>query len=203
MSVLKSYGFSGFIGLLYAFVMTKIFFGSCRLVRQPIYIRNRNLIDFGKGLTTGRHCRIDCFPIGNKSRKIVFGRNCQINDNVHLAAASNITFGDNVLIASRVYISDHNHGAYKGNRQSNPSEIASERHLETYPISIGDNVWIGEGVAILPGVSIGNNTVIGANSVVTRSFGDDLIIAGNPAQVIKIYCGVKGEWELKKDVSSN
>ncbi|GAF37842.1 maltose O-acetyltransferase [Lentilactobacillus farraginis DSM 18382 = JCM 14108] len=38
---------------------------------------------------------------------------------------------------------------------------------------------------ILPGVTLGNNVIVGANSTVTKSFGDNLIIAGNPARVIR------------------
>ena len=53
------------------------------------------------------------------------------------------------------------------------------------PITIGDNVWIGGGVTIVPGVTIGDNVVIGAGSVVTKSFPDNCLIAGNPARIIK------------------
>lgn len=53
------------------------------------------------------------------------------------------------------------------------------------PITIGDNVWIGGGAMILAGVTLGDNVVVGAGSVVTKSFGDNVVIAGNPARVIK------------------
>lgn len=57
--------------------------------------------------------------------------------------------------------------------------------LDVCPIRIGDNFWAGGGVIVLPGVTLGNNVVAGAGAVITKSFGDNLVLAGNPARVIK------------------
>ena len=57
----------------------------------------------------------------------------------------------------------------------------------------GVNIHIGGGgVTILPGVTLGDNVVVGAGAVVTKSFGDNVVLGGNPARVIK-------EIPVKKD----
>ncbi|MGT2846363.1 sugar O-acetyltransferase [Streptococcus massiliensis] len=53
------------------------------------------------------------------------------------------------------------------------------------PITIGDNFWAGGNVTILPGVTLGDNVVVGAGAVVTKSFGNNLVLGGNPARIIK------------------
>ncbi|MGI6176208.1 MAG: sugar O-acetyltransferase [Christensenellales bacterium] len=53
------------------------------------------------------------------------------------------------------------------------------------PVRIGESCWIGGHAVILPGVTLGDRVVVGAGAVVTKSFGDDVVIAGNPARVIK------------------
>jgi acetyltransferase-like isoleucine patch superfamily enzyme len=52
-------------------------------------------------------------------------------------------------------------------------------------IKIGKNCWIGGNVSILAGVELGNNVIVGANSVVTKSFPDNVVIAGCPAKIIR------------------
>lgn len=54
------------------------------------------------------------------------------------------------------------------------------------PVTIGDNCWIGANAIILPGVTLGNHVIVGAGSIVTKSFPDNVIIAGNPAKIIRM-----------------
>lgn len=53
------------------------------------------------------------------------------------------------------------------------------------PVQIGDNVFIGVNSIILHSVTIGENSVIGAGSVVTKDVPSDVVVAGNPAKIIR------------------
>ena len=59
--------------------------------------------------------------------------------------------------------------------------------LKTAPVKIGDNVWIGMNAVILKGVTIGDNSVVAAGAVVTKSVPANVIVAGNPAEVVKKF----------------
>jgi len=55
-------------------------------------------------------------------------------------------------------------------------------------IVVEDNVWIGSNAIILEGVRIGKNSVVAAGAVVTRNVPENVVVAGVPAQVIKMLC---------------
>lgn len=114
------------------------------------------------------------------------GRNCKINDRVHISAHESIVIGDNVLMASNIFISDNSHGSY-GADPSLPDIAPDDREIVTKPVRIGDNVWIGEGAAVMPGVTVGSGVIIGANAVVTHNVPDNTIVAGAPAKPIKQF----------------
>jgi lipopolysaccharide O-acetyltransferase len=92
-----------------------------------------------------------------------------------------------VLIASGVFISDHNHGAYSGPSVSSPLVPPAERPLQVLPVVIEDDVWIGEQVCILPGVRVGKGAIVGAGAIVTKSLPPYTIAVGAPAKVIKRF----------------
>ncbi|MBA6326356.1 acetyltransferase [Colwellia sp. MB02u-6] len=189
---MRGYNIYSIFNLCMSMIYTKIFHHDAKLIRLPVVIRGSNNINFGKGFVSGRYCRLDA--LSEKKEQIKFGNNCQINDSVHIAAINNIHIGNNVLIAGKVFITDHQHGNYSGENQSLPQEVASDRLLSSGPVIIADNTWIGEGVVILPGVTIGENSIVGANSVVTKNIPMNAIACGNPAKVIKTFDPIEKCW---------
>jgi len=195
MNTLQRYGFFGSVRLALDYFFTRLFYRNARLIRLPIYIRGRSAITLGDGLTTGVSVRLDAFRIRGNQIILSIGRNVHINDSVHIGAIEKVVIGDNVLIASRVFISDHNHGNYQiKDHSSNPGIPPTKRPLSSKPVFIGNNVWLGEQVCVLSGVSIGDGAVIGANSVVTHDIPSNTIAAGNPARVIRIFDTRKKLW---------
>jgi lipopolysaccharide O-acetyltransferase len=191
--IFKTYGFIEIFWLIFCALFTLIFFKNCKLIRLPLFIRGKDSVVFGKGFVCGYFNRIDAY--GPKGC-IRFGKNVQINDFNHFGAVNSIVFGDDVLIASKVFISDHSHGEYSDTlNSSSPVELPAKR-VEPYgPVNIGDRVWIGEGAAILPGVTIGHGAVIGAGAVVTKNIPPDSMAVGVPARVIKKYNHQLNSWE--------
>lgn len=189
---MEHYGFWGCIRLIIEVIFTKIRFRNAKIIRTPFECRGKKFLKIGRGFTTGRYCRLEAH--GPEGKNIIIGERCQINDSVHIAAADSIVIGDDVLIASRVFITDLNHGNYSGEEHSHPDSISRERTLHTKPVVIGSNVWLGEGVVVLPGVTIGKSSIIGANSVVSRDIPANSIAVGNPARVIKQFDFQRGQW---------
>lgn len=172
-------------------------FKNARLIRFPFRVRGKQYIKIGKGFTTGFNCRIDALNINNLKEKylIEIGENVEINDDVHIGATEKIIIGDNVLIASKVYISDHNHGSYKGEEQDSPMSMPKKRKIYSSPIKIERNVWIGEFVSILQGVTVGEGAIIGTMSVVTKDIPPYTIVVGSPAKSIKRYNFETKKWD--------
>ncbi|MDP1842845.1 MAG: acyltransferase [Sediminibacterium sp.] len=157
-----------------------VYFPNNRIVKNPQYISIGNCFFALQNLRLeawDKYGSIEYAP------EIIIGNNVCFNTDVHIGAINKVFIGDNVLIASRVYISDHSHGEITAEAIKLPP---SKRALFSKgPVIIENNVWIGEGVSILPDVIIGVNSIIGANSVVTRSIPPNSVVVGNPARVIK------------------
>jgi acetyltransferase-like isoleucine patch superfamily enzyme len=154
-------------------------------IQRPLNLVGGRYITIGDNFHCGPRLRIEAHDKHLNdvfTPKITIGNNVALNFDCHIACINRIVIGNGVLIASKVFITDHVHGEIT---QASFRIPPRQRSLTSKgPVVIENNVWIGEGVVILPNVTIGENSVIGANSVVTKSFPKNSIIAGVPARLI-------------------
>ena len=112
-----------------------------------------------------------------------YGKNIHIGDQVYLNFLctildnNEVNIGNHVMIGPAVQIYTAAH-ILQAEARIQGWEIAK-------PIVIEDNVWLGGGAILLPGVRIGRNAVVGAGAVVPRSVPANMVVAGNPARVIR------------------
>lgn len=108
--------------------------------------------------------------------RIKIGDYVLISPGSRIAAGDEIIIGDSVMMANGVHITDSDwHGIYDRSKRSD----------ESHPVHIHDNVWLGDHCVVLKGVTIGENSVVAANSVVAKDVPANVIVAGNPAKVVK------------------
>jgi len=137
-------------------------------------------------------------------REYDYGWNIHIGD--HFYGNYNMTLLDTcpITIGEHCYFGP-NVGLYTPVHPLNAMARVNDVEMGA-PITIGDNAWFGGNVTVLPGVTLGNNVVVGAGAVVTKSFGDDVVLVGNPAHVIKEIdngptgnAAAKAQWPEKLD----
>ncbi len=196
-SLLQTYGFFGGLRLLRDLMATKLTMPQAQIVRRPVYVRGKRWMQIGPGFITGPGLRLDAFPVASEGGPVLrIGRDVQVNDYVHIAAVHSVVIGDRVLIASKVFITDHNHGSTKGPGPHDSPEVAPiKRPLQFAEVVIEDDVWIGEFVSVLPGVRIGKGAIVGTMSVVSRDVPAYTMVAGSPARAIKRWNFETQMWE--------
>jgi len=112
-----------------------------------------------------------------------YGFNIHVGDNFCanfdcvILDCAEVRIGKNCMIAPQV-------GIYTAFHPLDAASRISGKELAA-PVSIGDNCWIGGHATINPGVTLGNGVVVASGAVVTGSFGDNVVLAGVPARVIR------------------
>lgn len=110
---------------------------------------------------------------------IVLGEGVYVNANSTWIDTSPITVGARTLIGP-------NCSFYSGGHPLDGAVRNGIKGPESgKPITIGEDCWLGGNVTVVPGVTIGAGSTVGAGSVVTKDVPPRVVVAGNPARVIR------------------
>lgn len=180
--------------------LNKVRYGRRFKLKGTPFIYNKK----GASITIGDNCVIKSSFLSNLvglySRTIIVTR-CKgafisIGNNVGISGATiyarkGITIGDNTCIGGNVKILDNDFHPVEYEKRNElllgkaPEEGERASYIGAKEITIGKNCFIGCNAIILKGTTLGDGCVVGAGAVVSGSFSDNQVIAGNPAKVIK------------------
>ena len=186
--------------------MKKLIYAVCRVWRRRIFVKNCRI---APGFTCGpqAHCyneqgHPDAIQIDRNTEilgslyvmgdgKIRIGSHTTIRYNTTVESIVGVEIGHFVIISNNVLITDNNNHPTDPARRLVMSksgfygDLWHWRHADCKPVVIGDNVWIGRNAVVLKGVSIGAGSIVGCHAVVTEDVPPYVIVAGNPARVVK------------------
>lgn len=121
--------------------------------------------------------------------QITIGDDVYIGPNLYMVALSRITIGDGCVLSESVFLNDNNHGL-----DPEAGLIMQQELVHGGDIRIGNHCFLGLRSAIMAGVTLGDYCVVGINSVVTKSFPAYSMIAGAPAQLVRVYSPEQRAW---------
>ena len=129
------------------------------------------------GCEVGDGTKIGAFVEIQKNAKV--GRNCKISS--HSFVCEGVTIEDEVFIGHGVtFINDlYPRATIAG------GQLQTERDWKVEATVIRKGASVGSGATILCGVTVGERSIVGAGAVVTKNVPDDVIVAGNPARVLR------------------
>ena len=147
-------------------------FDGCNIGKGTFLIRKNVILDVNEQFACGANCQV-C--VEENARLEI--DNAFLNRDSKIYCTNHIKIGKDVAVSEGVIIRDSDiHTIINGDKSVQNN---------TEPIIINNHVWIGMNATILKGVTIGEGSIVGACSVVTKDVPPNVIVAGNPAKIIR------------------
>jgi acetyltransferase-like isoleucine patch superfamily enzyme len=152
---------------------SRLILGSNNLVGTPgsLDIRRNARLTVHGNVSIFRGTRI----VIDEGAHLEIGDQSYVNCNSSVTCFAHITIGANCAISWNSNLLDGN---------AHELIVAGLPRPRTRSLHIGNNVWIGTGAIVL-GVTIDDGAVVAAGSVVTADVPSKVVVAGNPARVVK------------------
>ena len=155
--------------------------GGFRMEQLP-YIWGSGRIVIGDRVRLSGKSSVSFHHADGRVPELCIGDGSFLGHDCAIAVASSIAIGHHVLVAGGARMSDYDGHPVdaESRRAGDPTPPDAVR-----PIVIEDDVWIGADARILKGVRIGARSIVGSGAVVTRSVPPDVVVAGNPARIVR------------------
>lgn len=129
------------------------------------------------GCEIGDETRIGTFVEVQKNVQI--GKRCKIQS--HTFICEGVTIEDEVMIGHGVmFINDPDPKAV-----NNDGSLQTEDDWTCIPTLVKKRASIGSNATIMCGITIGEGALVGCGAVVTKDVPSDMIVAGNPAKILR------------------
>lgn len=148
----------------------------CSITGALFYIvGNNSEIHIGKNVRLHPGCHVNA----QSGSKLVVGDRTTMRKVTFDLSGANITIGRQCMFSFDIRVVNHD-----GHRIFDTSDTSKVINAPK-DIILSDHVWVGRGATILKGSRIGSDSIVGLNSVVARNVPDNVVVAGNPARIVK------------------
>lgn len=156
---------------------SKVIFGKRVIVNHRFKFSGKGRAYIGDDVNLWAFEEKNRFATFSQNAVIRIGAGTRLNG-VLIQAGEKIVIGENCTIGSAIIMDNDFHSINYINRNN-------KDFIHKKPVIIGDRVWLGGQCVILKGVKLGNEAVVGFRSVVTKNVPEKVVVAGNPAKIVK------------------
>ena len=142
-----------------------------------LHLRGPGTIRVGAGVNAWTRAEANFLTTLAPDAVIEVGNNVRLNG-CDIQAAARVTVGDDCILGSCILVDTDYHSVDVDRREPGAAVV-------TKPVSVGRNVWVGGRATVLKGVSIGDDSVVGYGAVVVEDVPSGVVVAGNPARVVR------------------
>ncbi len=158
----------------------RVQFGRNFQTNGRLVIRGPGRVIFGDDIRAWCHAEKNVFITYTPDSRIEVGSGTRLNG-AGVMAYTTITFGPQCILGSTVVFDSDFHPLDPARRHDSNAPVS------TRPITVGPNVWLAGQSAVLKGTRIGANSVVAFRAVVSGEIPADVVVAGNPARVVKRF----------------
>lgn len=156
----------------------KVRFGKNFITNGKLVVKGPGKVIFGDNINAWCHAEKNVFITYLPETRIIVGHDSRLQG-MSAMSYSSIRVGPRCMVASTIMVDTDFHSTDPARRHDPDAPFA------VAPIELKENVWVAGQSAILKGVTIGENSIVGFRAVVTRDVPANVVVAGNPARVVK------------------
>lgn len=156
---------------------SRVWFGKKVILNHKLRIKGRGKLIVEEGVNLWAHEEPNRFFFYGKEAVIRLGKNGRYNG-VSCHCQTSIEFGEGVLVGSTILMDTDFHTF------DDPDHVLYGNILSK-PIVVQDHVWLAGQSVVLKGITVGQGSVVGFRAVVSKSVPAQVVVAGNPARVVK------------------